>query len=102
VDPGVYTETGTGQASIINSNGTVNTAANSISRGDYISVYVTGFGPYNPVSPDGLTRLQFPVTVTIGGVSAGVLYAGAAPTETSGLQQINVLVPASVRIRRSC
>ncbi len=46
---------------------------------------------------DGLTRLQYPVTVTIGGVPAGVLYAGAAPTETSGLQQINVLVPASVQ-----
>jgi uncharacterized protein (TIGR03437 family) len=99
VDPGVFTEggAGTGQGSIVNSNGTVNTAANPISRGDYISVYVTGFGPYNPVGADGLTRLQFPVTVTIGGVSAGVSYAGAAPTETSGLQQINVFVPTGVQ-----
>jgi uncharacterized protein (TIGR03437 family) len=95
VDPAIFTEdgTGSGQGSIVNLDGTVNTAARPIARGSYISVYVTGFGPYNPPSPDGLRRLQFPVTATIGSVPAEVVYAGEAPTETSGLQQINIFVP---------
>jgi len=96
VAPAAFTEsaTGAGQASVINANGTVNTAANRATPGNYISVYVTGFGPYAPVGANGLMTLQFPVTATVGGLPATVLYAGAAPTETSGLQQINIGVPA--------
>lgn len=71
-----------------------NTASNPAKAGDYISVYGTGFGPYAAPSADGLTRLQFPVTATIGGIPAVVSYAGAAPLETTGLQQINILVPS--------
>jgi len=98
-NPAIFTENGSGkgQGSIVNSNGTVNTAANPASRSDYISVYVTGFGPYNPPGTNGLQTLVYPVTATIGGISATVLYAGNAPTETSGLQQINILVPAGVQ-----
>jgi uncharacterized protein (TIGR03437 family) len=34
-----------------------------------------------------------PVTATIAGVPARVLYAGAAPGEVAGLMQVNLLVP---------
>jgi uncharacterized protein (TIGR03437 family) len=95
-DPAIFTQsgTGTGQGSIDDSNGTANTAANPAAQDSYISVYGTGFGPLNAASPDGLRRLVFPVAATIGGVPATVVYAGEAPTETLGLQQVNILVPA--------
>ena len=37
----------------------------------------------------------YPVTATIGGIAANVSYAGEAPDKTSGLQQINIRVPAN-------
>jgi uncharacterized protein (TIGR03437 family) len=36
-----------------------------------------------------------PVTVSIGGISAKVLYAGGAPGATAGLMQVNVEIPSS-------
>jgi uncharacterized protein (TIGR03437 family) len=36
-------------------------------------------------------QLVFPVTVTIGGVNAQVLYAGLAPGEVEGVIQVNVI-----------
>ena len=36
-----------------------------------------------------------PVTVTIGGISAQVQYAGGAPGAVAGLTQINAVVPAN-------
>jgi trimeric autotransporter adhesin len=96
--PSLFTETGTGtgQGSIVNSDGTVNSPANPIARGSYISVYGTGFGPLNPAGADGLRHLAAAVTATIGGANATVLYAGEAPEETIGLQQINLVVPAGI------
>ena len=37
--------------------------------------------------------LVLPVSATIGGVAATVVYAGAAPTQIAGLTQINIQVP---------
>ena len=37
------------------------------------------------------------MTATIGGLSAEVVYAGAAPAAIAGLFQVNVRVPATVR-----
>jgi uncharacterized protein (TIGR03118 family) len=65
--------------------------------GETIVLWGTGFGATNPAYPDGqlLTAaapLATPPTVTIGGVTAQVLFAGlTAP----GLYQFNVTVPAS-------
>jgi uncharacterized protein (TIGR03437 family) len=98
VSPAIFTATGTGtgQGSIVNADGSVNSATNPAVRGTYISVYGTGFGAYNPVSPDGLQRLAGTVTATIGGVGVNVLFAGQAPGETSGLQQINLQLPTTL------
>lgn len=64
--------------------------------GEVLSVYGTGFGPTNPVVTPGIlvqtaAPLANSVTMTIGGVSATVSYAGLSAT---GLYQFNVTVPA--------
>jgi uncharacterized protein (TIGR03437 family) len=80
------------QAAVVNQDGTVDTASPA---GSVIQLYGTGFGPFDPAGADGLTRLTLPVTATIGGVAAEVLFAGQALGFTPGLQQIDVLVPAN-------
>jgi uncharacterized protein (TIGR03437 family) len=100
--PGVFTAnaSGTGAAAALNQDGTLNTAANPAARGSVVALYVTGLGVEAPVTPDG--RLSIApygapvngVTVSVGGQSAAVAYAGAAPTTVSGLSQINIEVPA--------
>jgi uncharacterized protein (TIGR03437 family) len=102
-DPSLFTETGTGtgQASIVNSDGTVNSASNPVARGGYISVYGTGFGALNPAGADGLRHLAATVTATIGGTTATVTYAGQAPGETLGLQQVNLQVPTAIAPRQN-
>jgi uncharacterized protein (TIGR03437 family) len=96
VGPAVFTQTGTGSGagSIVNQDGSINGATHPATRGGYISIYVTGFGPFNAASSDGLRRLTYPVTATVGGLTATVSYAGEAPGETSGLQEINIQIPA--------
>ena len=85
--PAIFTvgQNGTGQAA------TVNTAA----PGSTIQIYGTGFGMLDPAGSDGLRHLALPVTATIGGIPATVLFAGEAPGTTTGLQQINVQIPAN-------
>ena len=65
-------------------------------------MYATGGGQTVPTGEDGavpvsvLPKPVLPVQVTIGGVSAEVLYAGAAPYFVSGALQINVRVPRNI------
>ena len=93
--PAIFTltETGTGQGAVLNQNYNVNGAQSPAGLGSYIMVYGTGFGELGPAGADGLQHLTLPVTATIGGVAAQVTYAGEAPGFTSGLQQINILIP---------
>jgi uncharacterized protein (TIGR03437 family) len=95
VDPAIFTttETGAGQGAILNGNYSPNGPQVQTGLGTYIMVYATGFGDLNPAGSDGLRHLALPVTATIGGVAAQVVYAGEAPGYTFGLQQINVLIP---------
>jgi uncharacterized protein (TIGR03437 family) len=63
--------------------------------GETLTLYGTGFGPVTPAQPTGQlvttpAPLANPVTVTIGGQSAAVQFAGLIG---SGLYQINVTVP---------
>ena len=65
--------------------------------GDTIVLYGVGFGPVSPPMPAGQitpssNMLTSTFTISIGGVSAQVLYAGLAPGEV-GLYQFNVVVP---------
>jgi uncharacterized protein (TIGR03437 family) len=94
VDPAIFTAdmSGVGQAAVVNQDGGVNTPSPA---GDYISVYVTGFGAFSPPSPDHLRRLAATVTAKVGGLPATILYAGEAPGYTDGLQQINLVIPSN-------
>jgi uncharacterized protein (TIGR03437 family) len=63
----------------------------------------TGEGQTNPPGNDGLVadktlpKPVLPVSVTIDGQVADVLYFGAAPQEIAGLMQINVRIPLGTR-----
>lgn len=64
--------------------------------GEIIILYGTGFGPTNPaVDPSkvfsGAAPTATPVSVTIGGQTANVQFAGLS---AAGLYQINVIVPS--------
>jgi uncharacterized protein (TIGR03437 family) len=106
--PGLFTHPaiGSGPGAILNQDMTVNTHANPAARGSVITLFGGGDGQSAPQGIDGLispTQLDqlprplLPVTVTIGGVIAtDVSYAGAAPTLTSGVVQVNVRIPTTV------
>jgi uncharacterized protein (TIGR03437 family) len=65
----------------LNADGTVNGASNAAARGSVVTFYATGLGA-------DLSALL----VTIGGYTAEILYAGAAPG-FMGLEQLNLQVP---------
>jgi len=80
--PGIFTvASGTGQAAAINQDGTVNSPSNPAARGSIIVLYATGQG-----------QRAGAVSVTIGGYSAALQYAGPAPGYP-GLMQINAEIP---------
>ncbi len=102
--PGLFTKdfSGAGQGAIVNQDGSLNSVVNAAARGSIVSLYATGEGQTNPGGIDGMLagnappKPQFPVTATIGGISAEVTYAGGATGLVAGGMQINVRVPASV------
>ena len=80
--PGIFAVSGgTGQAVAINQDGTVNSASNPAARESVVVLYATGQG-------QDLSA----VSLTIGGYSAALPYAGPAPG-FPGLMQINAQVP---------
>jgi len=90
---------GGGQGAILNQDGSVNTHTNPAAPGSEVVLYATGAGLTTPASTDGfLTTAPYPapvlpVSVTIDGLPAHVVYAGAAPGLVAGVLQINVVVP---------
>jgi uncharacterized protein (TIGR03437 family) len=99
--PSIFTANGTGmgQAAIVNQDGSFNSASNPAARGTAIQIYATGGGQTSPPSStgsvaQGAASLALSTTVTIGGVTAQVLYAGSAPGEVDGVVQINAIVPS--------
>jgi uncharacterized protein (TIGR03437 family) len=104
--PGLFTvnASGTGAGAILNNiDYSLNSAANPVSRGGYVDIYLTGAGATTPASLDGLLAaapyplVNAPVSVAMGGVPCpSVAYAGAAPNLISGLTQITVQVPDGV------
>jgi uncharacterized protein (TIGR03437 family) len=100
VAPAIFTQTGTGAgpAAALNQDSSANSFSDPAPAGSILMVYGTGFGATQPALLDGQiaggpAALVLPVTATIGEVTATVFYAGAAPTQISGLTQINIQVP---------
>lgn len=95
--PGIY--------AVTNSDGTLNSPTNPAKAGGFITLYGTGGGVTNPLGITGgswsitasLPTLTLPVSVTIGGTNAMVLYAGSAPTLESGYFQINAALPSGLQ-----
>jgi uncharacterized protein (TIGR03437 family) len=90
---------GTGPGAILKSDYSLNTTANPSVLGSAILIYATGEGATSPSVADG-TIDQSPApqplaspTVSIGGLSAQVLYAGGSPGLVAGLLQVNALIP---------
>jgi uncharacterized protein (TIGR03437 family) len=103
--PGLFTlnSSGTGQAATLNQDQSINSASSPANPGDVISLFETGEGQTSPFGIDGMPAITplpapiLPVSVTIGGQTAQIMYAGGAPGEVAGLMQINVRVPAGVQ-----
>ncbi len=102
--PGIFTigASGAGQCAVLNQDSTVNGAANPAARGSVIQIFGTGQGITSPPSLTGAISsgagnpAVLPVTVSIGGFDAVLLYQGSAPGLISGSWQVNAVVPAAV------
>jgi len=102
--PGIFTAdaSGRGQGAILNQDGSVNSASNPAAPDSVVVIYLTGEGQTDPPGVDGKPALEvfpkpvLPVTVTIGGLPAEVLYAGAAPYMVAGVMQVNIRIPAGM------
>ncbi len=99
--PGIFTldASGRGQGAILNQDYAVNGSSAPAEPGSVVMIFATGGGQTQPASKDGevvpfeLRPLTLPVSVRIGGRTAEVIYAGAAPGMVSGVVQVNAKVP---------
>ena len=106
--PAIFTvnQQGTGQAVATAGNTSILVdVAHPVKARDTVVIYCAGLGPVSPQVETGnaallnpLSRTQIP-TVTIGGKSARVLFAGLVPG-FAGLYQVNVVVPDGI-VQRS-
>jgi uncharacterized protein (TIGR03437 family) len=113
LQPGIFTTTqnGQGQGAIAVSGtgliaGPAGPGQRPVNRGEYVEIYCTGLGAVQgtkgeappadgvaaPAGGNPLYKTVAPVTVTIGGAPAQVIFAGLAPGFV-GLYQVNVQVP---------
>lgn len=101
VAPGVFSfsSDGKGAGAILHANFTPVNDQNPAGAGEVVLIYLTGLGATNPPVADGVLAPTAPSvvrpSVTIGGQSARVDYAGTAPG-FAGLYQINAAVPAGL------
>jgi uncharacterized protein (TIGR03437 family) len=101
--PGIFSMNGqgTGQGAILDSSYKLVDSSNPATAGStYIQIYCTGLGPVTnqpatgaPASSSPLSSTITTPAVTVGGVSAYVLFSGLAPGSV-GLYQVNAQVPA--------
>jgi uncharacterized protein (TIGR03437 family) len=99
--PALFTadSSGRGPGAIINQDSSINTSANPAAPGSIIALYATGAGEMTPaavtgkIASDPLPKPSLPISVSIGGITAGLVYAGALSNAVYGVVQINVRVP---------
>ena len=104
--PGIFATNGTGQAAVLNQDGSVNGPGSPESAGHIVSIFMTGAGQTAPpgvtgsvtCSPSCNTLQQIPVpvqpvTAVVGNQPATVTFYGEAPGLVAGVQQVNLIVP---------
>ncbi|MEO7145555.1 MAG: SBBP repeat-containing protein [Bryobacteraceae bacterium] len=101
--PGIFTTngTGSGQAAVVNQDGTPNSSSNPAPLGSIVAVYMTGAGRLVPFLVDGATGPLSPpfpmaaegIGAKIGSLTAAVTFAGQAPGLIAGVTQVNVQIP---------
>lgn len=107
--PALFTSNGSGAGpgAILNQDNSYNGPANPAPKGSVVVIFMTGEGQTSPPGVTGkVTTVSstlpltpqplLPVTVSIGGQPASVLFYGEAPNLVSGVMQINVQVPTNV------
>jgi uncharacterized protein (TIGR03437 family) len=105
--PGIFTadSSGTGEASVINQDGSLNSASNPARPGTVIAFYLTGEGQTNPGGVDGETTPLPPakppvplagIAVFLNGQQAQVPYAAEAPGLVAGIMQVDAQIPLNV------
>ncbi len=86
-------------AAILDASFQLVTAQNPVHPGDTLQIFCTGLGAVEEQVVTGLPALfstvELPITVTIGGLEAGIAYQGLAPGFV-GLYQVNAVVPSGV------
>ncbi len=81
------------EAVAVNQDGSLNWPTNPAARGTIIELWATGQGLTDSETP--YARPQLPVSVSMGGVSAPVVFAGMIST---GVLQLNVTVPPNAPV----
>jgi uncharacterized protein (TIGR03437 family) len=100
--PGIFAAngTGTGDGAIVHADNTLVTNLKPATGGETVVIYATGLGATSPSFATGtavnqMNTMVMPVTVTIGGRDAQVVYAGLTQG-FAGLYQVNAVVPFGV------
>lgn len=97
--PGVFTVDGVNVVAVGGANQKLVTAASPAKAGQIILLYATGLGPVtnqprtgSPALSTALSSCTLPITVSIAGQRAHVIFSGLTPGY-AGLYQINLSVP---------
>ena len=97
--PALFTvDSGVGQVVAVNEDGSLNSTQNPARPSSVVVLYATGGGQTQPAGVTGQAAQapygmpQLPVSLTIAGVAADVIWAGSAPGFV-GLLQINARIP---------
>jgi uncharacterized protein (TIGR03437 family) len=105
--PGIFTQSasGSGPGAILNQDYTVNGPSHPAARGTAVQIFMTGEGKTTPTAVTGLVNNVsnasqlpvplLPVSASVAGQPAQVLFAAEAPGFVSGIMQVNVLIPAT-------
>jgi trimeric autotransporter adhesin len=109
--PALFTlsASGTGAAAILNQDDSMNSPRNPAPKGSYVTLYLTGGGQTDPPGVTGqVTTLSstppltpqpsLPVKVEIDGQQAVLSFIGEAPGVVSGVMQIKLQIPPTVRM----